>query len=307
MWPTERSNILFFILLIGTVITLGYFIVLKTQVQVGTVAGQNISHSPVTVSFFFGRGGQFKLYGYSSPLALIRMEAGNGFDETQANNVGYFEFANRYSPILPQEVCLTAQDQFGRLTSPICLPPFPNDEYVEIGPVILSPTLSFDKESYYIGDEVILSGQTIPNTNVNLSLFANTGKENANLFIKEVQAFSFPNLTTKSDSKGNFSISLPSTSAKTFRLFAQTDYDNQSSPKSLTLQFQILPLWMIIIKFFLFLWSLIKSRLLEIIILAQIISLTYYIIKRSFQPHAIVLRKHYDLLLQENKIVKKEI
>jgi uncharacterized membrane protein len=156
--------------------------------------------------------------------------------------------------------------------------------------VILSPTLSFEKESYYIGDEVILSGQTIPNTNVNFSLFTNTEKEGTNLFIKEVQAFSFPNLTTKSDSKGNFSISLPSSSAKTFRLFAQTDYDNQFSPKSLTLQFQILPLWMIIIKLFLFLWSLIKSRLLDIIILAEIISLTYYFIKHSFQPHAIVLR-----------------
>jgi len=125
-------------------------------------------------------------------------------------------------------------------------------------------------------------------------------------FVKPVQAFSFPNLTARSDSRGNFAISLPSASAKTYRLFAQTNYDEQSSPKSLTLQFQILPVWMIIVKFFLFIWNLIKSRLLEIGILVEIIALTYYLIRHYFQPHAIMLRKRNDLVLEEHEIIKRE-
>ncbi len=298
-----KSSLTFFILFPLIIISISFFILKQIIPVTGTVAGTTVNHPPVTVSFFFGGGGQFKIYGYTSPQALVSLESGAGFDETRAKEDGYFEFTDRYSPISPQEACLTAQDQFGRLSSPVCLPPFPNDSYVEIGPVILSPTLSFDKADYFIGDEVVLSGQTIPNTNVDLEMFS---KNQQFSLIKPVEAFSFPELLTRSDSKGNFSISLPSTSAKTYRLFAQTKYDTQSSPKSLTLQFQILPVWMIIIKFFLFIWSLIKSRLLEISILVEIIALTYYLIKHYFQPHAIMLRKHFDLMLEEHEIVKRE-
>jgi len=311
MWPTERFNLSFIVLLVVAISSMGYFLILKMQPPIGVVAGQAISHPPVTVSFFFGGGGQFKLYGYTSPQALVNLESGSGYDETRADDEGYFEFTNRYSPVLLLEVCLTAQDQFGRLSNPVCLPSFPNDRYIVIGPVILPPTLSFDKSNYYVGDEVILSGQTIPNTEVELKMFSKdeqSSKTNTQGFwlVKPAYAFSFPNLTTKSDPKGNYSISLPSTSSKTYRLFAQTDYNKQSSPKSLTLQFQILPVWMIIVKFFIFIWNLIKLRLLEISILVEIMALTYYLIKHYFQPHAIILRKRNDLAFTKHEIVKRE-
>jgi len=121
MWHTERSNISFLILLISTILSISYFLVSKNLPGSGIVAGKTIYHPPVTVSFFFGGGGQFKIFGYTSPLALVSLEAGTGFDETRAKEDGYFEFANRFSPIFPQEVCLTSQDQFGRLSSPTCL------------------------------------------------------------------------------------------------------------------------------------------------------------------------------------------
>jgi len=305
-----RSNVSFFILLFTTVCSIGYFCLLKISPGNGIVAGTTTSDESVMVSFFFGGGGQFTLYGYTSPNALVDMESSSGYDETRADDKGYYEFRNRYSPVSPLEVCLTAQDQFGRTSNPVCLPSFPNNSYITIGPVVLSPTLSFDKSDYYIGDEVVLSGQTIPNTDVSLEMFTqdtkNSKLESRFSFIKPVEAFSFPNLTTKSDSFGNFAISLPSASAKTYRLFAQANYNEQNSPKSLTLQFKILPVWMIIIKFFLFIWSLIKSRLLEIIILGQIIILIYYFLNHYFEPRAIVVWKHKELTLEKHELAKRE-
>ena len=294
---------------------MGIFAIRQVNPNMGTVAGITINHSPVTVSFFFGGGNQFRIFGYTSPGALVSLEAMSSYDDTRAAENGYFEFTNRFSPIIPQETCLTAQDQFGRVSNPLCLPPFPNDYYVEIGPIILPPTLSFDKTDYFVGDEVILSGQTIPNTDVNLNMFSREQQFIDTLslnFPKSVEAFTFPRLETKSDEKGNYAISLPSTSSKAYRLFTQTNFESQTSPNSLTLQYKILPVWMIIIKFILFIWSLIKPRLLEISILIEMSLLLHYLFKYYFHPYylmknkAIVLRKQYALVLEEHQLVKRE-
>jgi len=301
----------------------------------GQVAGETINHPPITVSFSFGGEGQFSIFGYSSPQALVNLDAIGSHDDVRANRDGYFVFTNRPSPLFPQESCLTAQDQLGRISTPVCLPPFPTDYNISIGPIILPPTASFNNPAtgsdYYIGDEVILSGQTIPNTDVNLSMFTDetqnsklkTQNYNSKLkkdesgrildfLVKPVNAFSFPELATKSDSKGNYSISLPSSSNKTYRLFAQTNFQSQTSPKSLTLELKILPLWMIIIKLLLFLWSIIKSRLLEIVLLAEIVSVCYYLFNWYFKPfylkrnRAIILRNNLGLVLEAHELVKRE-
>lgn len=331
--------------------------------QPGTVAGIT-EQQEVTNSASIGEY-HFSLFGYTSPQAEVTFEGQGIYNQTTADNQGYFVFKNQFSPFSPREACLSAKDQLGRLSSPVCLPAFPTQYDITIGPVLIPPTVSLNNPStggaYYLKDEVVLSGQTIPNTDVSLSMFTKERdsrelradsrqyketvcKEDArnadflsptcvdesghitqlsrigrykkyafehlilNLFniIKPVEAFSFPGLTTTTDAQGNFSFSLPSSNPDKFHLFTQVSYNKNLSPESIKLNLQIYPWWMIIINFFLFIWSLIKSRLFEISILAEIVALTYYLIKHYFQPHAITLRKHNYLILEEHEIIKKD-
>ncbi|MDO9027790.1 MAG: hypothetical protein Q7U68_02890 [Candidatus Roizmanbacteria bacterium] len=280
----------------------------------GIVAGisqaTNIENS-VSIGEF-----RFSLFGYTSPLAQVTFEGMGIFDQTVADDKGYFQFNNRFSPFSSREACLSSKDQFGRLSSPLCLPPFPVNYNVSIGPVIMPPTVSLDKKDYFMGDQVILSGQTIPNTEVDLAMFTQNGNRKLGMeagisfpnpssiffFIKPVEAFTFPQLDIKSDSKGNFSINLPSSNPEKFRLFAQTNFKKSISPNSVKLNLEILPVWMIIIKFFLFILSLIRPRLLEIIILGEIIFIVYYLLKRFFHPQtALVLREGFMITRIDTK------
>lgn len=230
----------------------------------------------------------FNLFGYTSPGALVSLEGMTLTEQTRADATGYFMFANRFSPLASREVCLTAIDQVGRTSVPTCIPPFPIKYNVTVGPVILPPTISLNKptagSNYYIGDETYLSGQTIPNSVVNLSLYTDTVKKTL-AFIKPVEAFSFPQLSASSDDKGNFSISLPSSSSKTYRLFTTVNYKNELSPKSLTLEFKIKPVWMVILEFFVFLWHFISPYWLPLLILTQILAILIYFYKTRLHPY----------------------
>ena len=274
------------------------------------IAGAKTTSYESTISAFIGEY-RFTLFGYTSPKALVTFQGLGIFDQTYADETGYFEFKNRFSPFLPREACLTAQDQLGRLTKPVCLPPFPVNYNVTIGPVLMPPTLSLDKSDYWVGDEVFLSGQSIPESNISLSTF--TDEKNSllsqviNKINPQVYAFSLPKLETKTDKKGNFSIALTSSSAKKIRLFAQTKFQNENSPKSVNLTFKILPWWMIIFKFFIFLWLLIKPRLLEIFILIELIFLLIYFLRSHFHPKTLAIIKKQPLAMIKYQKPKSEL
>ena len=260
------------------------------------------------------------IFGYTSPQALVNLEGKDLQLQTNANNDGFFIFQNIAIGSLSLELCLTAQDQFGRISKPVCLPPLSNknDYNLEIGPVLLPPTLSLNQpvaeEAYFIGSDVLLTGQTVPNSVVNLSMFTKKSfiALQPSSLIKPVEAFSFPPLETSSDEEGNFSLSLPSTSSKTYRLFAQTTYRGFRSPDSFTLQLNIFPVWLFIVRFLVSLLLILKSRWLEISLLALFIFFLIKFLRRYFHPYiilkpkAIIVRKHYDLILPENKIVLKD-
>jgi hypothetical protein len=259
----------------------------------------------VQISAFIGDH-SFNLYGYASPKALVNFEGMGIFDQTYADDQGYFQFNNRFSPFSPREACLTAIDQFGRFSVPLCLPPFPTKYNVNIGPVILPPTLSFNHPKnggFFVGDEVVLSGQTIPNSNVNLSMFTNDiGAAMSLQLIKPAYGFSFPELTAKTDGKGNYSITLPSEQAKKYRLFAQTTLGNSPSPKSNTLNLQIFPWWMWIIRFFALIITILGNRIVEVIIVTEVVIIMIYLLRLYFRPHliaknkALTLRDNYPLV-----------
>lgn len=266
----------------------------------GNVAGITIYNNEVLNSVSIGEY-RFTLFGYTSPFAEVTLSGQGIADQTTADEKGFFEFENRFSPFSPHEACLSAKDQFGRISSPVCLPPFPTQYNVTIGPVIMPPTISLDKDVYFIGDKVILTGQTIPNTDVNLLIF--TQPSNILLthfqFPKPVEAFSLPKLSIKSDEKGNFSISLPSSNAQNFKLFTQAVFKNNQSPNSIFLKLKIEPVWMIVLRFFLFFWLFLKSRLLETIIILEIISLLAYFFNIFFHPYYLIPKKRSIVLYEE--------
>lgn len=335
-----RISIVFLCISTVSLLYLLYFFFNSAQ-----VSGISTKSASVNMDISIGQY-RFSLWGFSSPHALVTFSGMGIFDQTYADESGFFQFKNRFSPFSPREGCLTTRDQLGRLTLPVCLPPFPTKYDVTIGPVVMPPTLSLDKNDYWVGDEVILTGQTIPNTDVNLSLFTKEKdfrrreeygfepmsrvatnyreeteptslmhlREDAfehlirfSNFVKEVEAFSFPELQTKSDEKGNFSISLPSSSAKSYRLFTQVKYQEKTSPNSLTLSLKILPVWMMIIKILFFLWTAIKSRLIELFIAAELIALVLFFLRRYFHPatvaksKALTLRKDFSI----EKLIKR--
>jgi len=298
-------NLLFLLILITTIGLINHASKNKYN-----IAGAKTTSYETTISAFIGEY-RFTLFGYTSPKALVTFQGVGIFDQTYADETGYFEFKNRFSPFSPREACLTAQDQLGRLTNPVCLPPFPVNYNVTIGPVLMPPTLSLDKSDYWVGDKVILSGQSIPDSNISLSTFTDEKKSLISQIINkinpQVYAFSLPKLETKTDKKGNFSIALSSSSAKKIRLFAQTKFQNENSPKSVNLTFKILPWWMIIFKFFIFLWLLIKPRLLEIVILIELIFLLIYFLRSHFHLKTLAIIKKQPLAIIKYQKPKSEL
>jgi len=269
------------------------------------ILGMSKSYSTgaVTVSASIGNF-RFTLDGYSSPGALVTIQGMGIYDQTFANRDGYFQFSNSFSPFSPREACLTAQDQLGRLTSPVCLPPFSTNRNITIGPVILPPTVSMDKDVYYVGDEAILSGQSIPNSQIVLSTFVkNKSPRIITQIVKPVYADTIPQLTIKTDAKGNYSVALPSSSDEAMRLFTQTKYNEQPSAQSINLNIKIWPVWMMVINFFKLIFLLLKPRLLELIILVQLIGLIIYLLRRFLHPH--VLARQRALMVRKGFMITR--
>lgn len=296
------------LLLIIVPLQLGYLYLNKPTKSPGMVAGIKSQSADIVNSAFIGEF-KFNLFGYTSPYAVVSFEGMGIFDQTTADDQGYFQFDNRFSPFSKREACLSSKDQFGRLSSPLCLPPFPVNYNVSIGPVIMPPTISLDKKDYFIGDEVMLSGQAVPNTDVKLSVFGQdktSGGFFANFhgLVKPVEAFTFPELVSQSDSKGNFSVNLPSSNPKKFRLFAQTNFKKSISANSVKLNLEVLPIWMIIIKFFLFLLSFLQPRLLEILIIAEIIYI-FNVIHNHIQSKGITIYQNHLPMVEESQLPTK--
>lgn len=308
-----------------------YGINIKTQSSSGEIIDEIIVKvaiiesvsTNVNVSTEVG-GKKFVLFGYTSAKSMVFIDGKKIHSDTLSDETGYFQF--NLPPILASsEFCLYSRDQFGRTSAPLCLPPMPTTFTANIGPAIIPPTISFDKSNYFMGDEVKLTGQTIPNSKINISFFVDEKKSFLGFLAKfspilAVSAFTIPQLQIVSDQKGNFSLSLPSSTPEFFRLFAQTNYDEALSAESNILHLKILPIWFIVIEFMIGLLKLLSNHLLTIIILLQILVLIIFILRRYLHPHAIskiralalreneslILREHFDLLVEDLPLLKRD-
>ncbi|MBI2029969.1 hypothetical protein HYT02_06125 [Candidatus Gottesmanbacteria bacterium] len=187
-----------------------------------------------------------KLYGYTSPEAEVSLITDpNVIENTQSDSTGYFEFANFYISSRTSEMCLEAVDRNSRTTNPVCIPsPSQEDSNVSIGPVILPPSLTINNGYFIVNQTVAATGESLPDSEVRVSFFS---EDKLNL-IPKTYAFALPAYTIKTDSKGYYSLNLPSSASNTFRIFSQAIFSNQPSPKSNTLTFKVFsPFWKLII------------------------------------------------------------
>jgi len=167
------------------------------------------------------------IYGYTSPNSRIELNSPKVYSVTYSREDGFFIFDHLDLPRHSQDLCLISIDESNRVNNPVCFPePPPINTFTEIGSVLLSPTISLDLKNS------CSSGQTIPNTSIQVFLYQQSSPFS---FIKKVQAFSIPVLETTSDSRGNYSLNIPITSATNYRIFLTTKYLDTNSPKSNTL------------------------------------------------------------------------
>lgn len=214
------------------------------------------------------------IFGYTSPDSRVELTSSKVFAVTYSQNDGFFNFDQLNIPRQSQDLCLTSQDESNRLSNPVCFPQPPlTNNYTEIGPILLSPTISLDLKNQYS------SGQSIPNTTVQVYLYQQSSPLS---LVKKVQAFSLPVFETKTDSHGNYSLNLPNTTATNYRIFATAQYFDTNSPKSNTLLYHpnyfisllylLIPLLIIITSLF-FILKKTRRRFLPAIIYNKVIAL----------------------------------
>ena len=178
------------------------------------------------------------LTGYSSSNAKIEIESPTAYSETYSDQTGFFKFDHILLPKNTNNLCLTATDTSLRKSTPLCLPPLTLSKYINvIGPVLLPPTITLDTAKVDAYSTTFISGESIPNSSISIHLYQT--KDNAHLIVKPVEAFSFPILTTQSDSDGNYSFSIPTTYASDYRLYSSVNFQDNFSPKSNTLTYRL--------------------------------------------------------------------
>jgi hypothetical protein len=238
--------------------------------------------SSTTVSAFIGDA-IFIVYGYTHPHARVTLEGQGIFDQTFADEQGYFELSNRFSASQNREACVTAFDDVGGSSQPLCLAPFPNKKRVVIGPLILPPILSLNMHTFAVNDYGIISGKTVPQTDVSFNFFASESNSNA------TSGYIIPKISAQSDENGSFSISLPTDNDQNLRFFATTEMGELSSIKSTTLSVDILPLWKLFLQWLFSIFGIFQNHVVWFVLAAElaVLGVMYWMYARKSKKHYI--------------------
>lgn len=199
--------------------------------------GSVLASEPISVSASIGEN-QVTITGYSSPTSLIELSNSKIYLTVISDSTGYFIFDRATLPKDPGEFCLSAIDNSSRRSSPVCLPPPPPTNYqTNIGPILLSPTITINNDQITPYDTVVASGQSLPNSEITIHLYQVNNQ--AKVFPKPAAAFGLPEFSVKSDEFGNYNLSLPTVYSSHYRLYSSVNYQNNNSPKSNTLIYRL--------------------------------------------------------------------
>jgi len=232
-------------------------------------------------------GKPLSIYGYGPAGSLVFLNGIGVSGQVTARRDGYFKFTSIYSHSDKYpELCIQAVDDRKRSTQPVCIPAIPQERLVpiEIGPVLLSPTVSLSSSQVVKGSDVTASGYTIPGSKVSI-YFAKDENRSFNL-VAEALAYNF-----SSDEKGYFELSIPTETENTYKIFAASRVGDVPTAKSntltLTVLSKIISLWQL-------LWDLLFRSWISLVILLQVVAvviLSYLLFKSSTEPHRITLKK----------------
>ena len=188
------------------------------------------------------------VYGYGPINSDITLQGYGVSENVTSDSTGLFRFNSVYNfSYTYPELCLQAVDNQNRVTQPTCIPALPNNSIIplEVGPILLSPTLSLTSNKIVEGGESYLTGKTTPNTDVFIYLARNK-VNNILSFVPTVDAYSLPVINTTSNEVGEFDINMPTSDTAsyelqtTYKVFASTKFGGNLSAKSNTLQFVVI-------------------------------------------------------------------
>lgn len=188
-----------------------------------------------------------RLYGYTAPNSIVQVTGIRVFAQTSSDRTGYFAIDSLPISFEAKEICATTIDSEKRSGFPLCISLPETDKPTEIGPVLLSPTLSLSAGKMLQKEMANASGFTIPSSKVVISFFevpkSNLAQNLINNLAKivnpEAEAADLPLITALSDKKGAYSINLPTSRATSYRLWTKAFFNEAPTPKSLTLSFRI--------------------------------------------------------------------
>lgn len=224
-----------------------------------------------------------RLFGYTAPNAIVQASGVRTFAQVSSDAKGYFLIDPLPVAFEAKEICVMTIDAERRTGFPFCIALPDTDKPTEIGPVLLSPTLSLSKGAFWQREVAGASGQTIPDAKVDISFFEIPIAPSirqvlihtlAGLFNPTAQAAGIPLLGTVSDTKGNFSVNLPSWKASGYRIFVKAFYNQAPTLKSQTLSFTVNPYaeyW----------WKYIAPKIILFLLLTLILSFIVYWERRT--------------------------
>jgi hypothetical protein len=198
------------------------------------------------------------IYGYGPINAEVNLKGYGMSESVTSDSTGLFRFNSVYSfTYIYPELCIQAVDSDNRVTQPTCIPALPNNSIIplEVGPILLSPTLSLTSNKIVEGGESYLSGKTTPNTLVNIYI---------------AKSYFLPVLGITSDAEGEFDINMPTSDIASYKVFASTKFGGNLSAKSNTLQFVVISS---VKSFFQRLWEFLLQNKIMAFIVAEVLLL----------------------------------
>jgi len=252
---------------------------------------------------------KYSLFGYTSSYATVNLEGIDLSQQTKADETGYFEFINFLAPNNIKEFCLNNIDTENLASPPLCVAAPQENTSQKYGPYLLPPTIRIEKGESNVNETNQVVGKTIPGTNVLINAFSDQTSTSQFSFIKKAYANNKATIKVKASADGSYTTNLNLSDTGKIRLFSQSTYLNQKTPKSNTLSISILSFW---IALFLNLYNLLLKLLNpNNIILLQLLILFFLLWKKKQafisknKRQLMILDKHYLLVENTKQIIKK--
>ncbi len=250
---------------------------------------------------------RYTLFGYTSAKAVVKLEGIGVSQQTKAQNNGYFEFVNFLAPITSREFCLISIDTENLMSPPLCIPIPENVSTRRYGPFLLPPTIRLSYGNPNIGQESLISGKTIPGTSVQINSFSDNPSYQLLAKLMPVayaqSQKTKQNISTTARSDGTFTTKVVSQQPGKVRVFAQSKYLGQKTPKSTTLTINILGAGLFLLMLTI---SLLKALInINTIILLQLVVLAFLLYRRLKWAHIQQRRQKAIVLYRQKTIVKK--